>query len=124
MRVCKMAWMAFIGLALSSFVLGDWMALAALGWFALWETYGILTPRPGDTYSERNWAFTRDKPARLGLTLGLVAFYALTLVRLAWHQVYGEGAVYDALHFASALGFIAPATTWLCIHFIMLGKEG
>ena len=125
LRACKFAWLAFVFMALASYVVGDWLVYFALAWFAFWKGYGIITPRPGDTYGERNWAFTAEKPARLGLTLGLVVFFCLTLVRLAWEVVYPEGqAVADALKFAGALGFIGAATTWLCIHFVRLGKLG
>ena len=124
MRVVKGAWLLFVFGSLASYVVGDWLVYAMLAWFAVWEGYGIVTPRPGDTYSERNWSFTANKPARLGLTLGLVAFFSMTLLRLAWEVVYGAGPVADAMKFAGAVGFIGAATTWLCIHFIRLGKYG
>ena len=124
LKVTHIAWLLFVFGLPVSFVVGDWLVFALLGWFAFWEGYGILTPRPGDTYSERNWAFTANKPARLGLTLGLVGYMVMTLVRLAWEHVYGAGAVADGLKFASALGFLLPATGWLCWHFIKLGKDG
>ena len=81
----------FVLLAVASYVVGDWMVYVALGWFAVWEAYGIATPRSDDTYSEQNWKFTADKPARLGLTLGLVGYFSLTLLRLAFQVVYGDG---------------------------------
>ena len=125
MRACKGAWLAFVAMALASYVVGDWLVYFALAWFAFWETYGIITPRPGDTYSERNWAFTAEKPARLGLTLGLVIFFSMTLIRLAWEVVFPEAVeVAKWMKFGGALGFIGAATTWLCIHFVRLGKLG
>ena len=125
MAICRIAWLVFVFGSLASFFVGDWLVAVSVAWFAAWETYGILTPRPGDTYSERNWAFTANKPARLGLTLGLVAFFSATLLRIAWQTVYPEAVeVANALKFAGAVGFIGLATTWLCIHFVKLGKLG
>ena len=124
LRVCRLAWLLFVVGAVASYVVGDWLVLCMMGWFAFWETYGILTPRPLDTMSETWWDFTRGKPARFGLTLGMVVFFFFTLIRLAWEVVYGEGAVADALKFLGAAGLVTAATTWLTIHFIRFGRLG
>ena len=87
----------------------------------MFELYGILTPRAGDTFSERVWNFLKGGPARLGLVAGLVGFFCLTLVRFAYQVVYGHDSIADALKFASGLAFILPATAWLCLHFYWKG---
>ena len=124
LRVCKAAWLLFVLALPVSYFTGDWLVLALLAWFGFWEGYGILSGRTPATYSAANWRFTAEKPARLGLTLGLVGYMFLTLARLAWEHVYGADQVADALKFASALGFLIPALVWLNIHFVKLGKEG
>ena len=124
LRFCKIAWLVFVFGSLASYVLGDWLVYCMLAWFAFWEGYGILTPRPGDTYSEANWRFTADKPARLGLTLGMVGFFFMTLVRLAYEVVWPDGPWVDELKFSAALAFLVLAAGWLGLHFVKLGKLG
>ena len=124
LKVCKTAWLLFVFALPVSYFTGDWLVLVLLAWFGFWEGYGIFSGRVPTTYSFQNWQFTAQKPARLGLTLGLVGYMFFTMVRLAWEHVYGPGDVADAIKFASALGFLVPALVWLNIHFILLGKEG
>ena len=126
LRFCRLGWLAWVlSLPLVFLTDSDWPLYALLGFFVISEGYGILTPRPNDTLSEQVWSFVRGKPARMGLVYGMVAFLAISLVRMAWSLIYPDGQdVADALKFTSAVGFVVPAAWWLGRHFRLLGEQG
>ena len=127
LRACRLGWLAWVlCLPLVFLTNHDWPLYVLLGFFAVWEAYGIVTPRPLDTLSEQVFGLLKGAPARRGLAYGLVGFLSLSLVRMAWTLVYGEDgeAVAKALKFWSAVAFVVPATIWLGIHFRERGRLG
>ena len=85
-------------------------------YFAILEGRGIANHKKGDTFSEYDWSFYKDKPARISLTVGFAIDVVLSIANIYYRS--------ETLH-EVALGFLTLGVLiWLIWHLVRKGIDG
>lgn len=113
-RILWASW-AF-GLTIQAFARDVSLAISLACFFALLEGYAIARSSRGDTWSEANWTFYADKPARIPLIVGFAFHTVAVFTNIAWQsQLLAD----------ISLGVLAAGILgWLIPHFISKGRLG